>query len=415
MAVATQNSNFPVKANHDLWQNERFPVKANHNLWQDASFPVKAKNGVKWYRWSRNFKVKANNGIAAFGSLKTGNAPSFREKNTKFVIDVYIQTPDLPGNEYIRVPKKYVMDAGIQEGINNPIRGSLVLDNSDKLFTKTTGDFYGLFEKDIFSPGRETRKFIKFVVKIYDGVGNLISTEYYPRLVIEERSGGIELSFTLIDEISHYLSNEVDLKGFIAREFLTGDETRKIFTAYDLTNDYSKNINSEVLVNCAQSENFTYAGMIYTFAAAINERYAVEAINPVYIGDTIRAICNNVIDLQPDNVVKEYFDVQCNFEDWQTRRNIEVLGQTAMSAIVPLIALIPGEYIITPGENTLSLVIQKTKNILEYPVDFIGKILSSKNARGKIQVSPAGLFAFNKINIIKPAESGMVVQSYSGG
>lgn len=418
MSEVFQNDPFCIRVNNELYINDPFPVEVDHELYINDPFPVEVDHSLPWVVWSDPFCITVDHGIPNFfSSIKNNGIPTYNEKNAYFAVSAFLQLPDL--GEEIKLTRNLFSGSWLKRDFNVPITAGFVLSNIDRRFTKSTGDFAGLLSPGIYSPSRKTRKFIKFIVYIFDGEGELICTKYYPRLVIKERTGGIELNFTLIDEISHYLNETIDLPTYAAREILTRDIDNKKFYAYYLTKKFNRFYNSELLRNCEQvaDSEFTFTRGesydTYEFGSEVDEHLPVEAVCPLYVGETIRDICEKVVELQPDVVTKEHFSVICNFQDWQTRVSIPVQNTTALSVIKPLIDTIPGEYWIKPGENNLSLVIQETVNVLDYP-ETPKYTFTPRNSRGDFGVSYSSIKAFNKMNVIKPNEVSTAYRQIAG-
>ena len=421
MTEVYMNDPLPITVDHALYMSEPLPITVDHALYMSEPLPITVDHALPWVIWSDPLPITVDHGIPNFfPSIKTNITPTYKERNAIFAVSAFLQVPELGAD--IKIPANLFSGSWLDRGFDKPVTAGFTLSNVDRRFTKGTGDFAGLMSPGLYSPLRKTRKFIKFIVYVIDGDGELLCTKYFPRLVIKERVGGIELTFTCIDEIHHYLNEKVDLPTFSTRELLTRDVDNKKFYGYYLTKKFNRFYNSELLRNASQVQDseFTFTRDeeegydIYEFNSEVDEHYAVESICPIYIGESIQEVCRSVIDSQPEAVQKEYFDVQIKFQDWQTRFNIPVQNATGLSVIKPLITCIPGEYYVkSAGQDKLSLVIQETINVTEYPTS-PKYILTPRNSRGDFVVRNSSVKAFNKINIIKPNETSVVAKQIAG-
>lgn len=139
------------------------------------------------------------------------------EYSAMYAARVYVVLPEL-GTEY-EIPQKDIGAVNLVWGVNQPIQWRIALRNHERDYTKLTGNFAYIFNKGVYCNQRSTRKFVK--IKFRSWCGEKIVDLVFPKLVIKEVSGTLELSVSGIDMISEYLFRKTDLETYVAEEALS--------------------------------------------------------------------------------------------------------------------------------------------------------------------------------------------------
>jgi len=262
---------------------------------------------------------------------------------------VYFQFPD--AGQQVLIPYQDVGDVKINRVISGPIQWSVVLNNMNRKFTNPNGTYAGMVSKSTYQKSLDSRKFIciVFMTKVNNQPLFLI----LPRLAIKTRVGRDVLTIGGVDEISNLLGNRTTFPSYCAEECLYRSDVRT-FTSYALTvNEY--NATSEILVNAERkTSGFSYNPIDreLTFSSDIDENYLVYMKNPMSAQWMFNDICKKVVDGQPEQVPKQYFNIQHHFKDFKINSELHCQNTEPRSLLLEILQAFGGEYHINPIVST---------------------------------------------------------------
>lgn len=288
--------------------------------------------------------------------------PSFRkevqttteELASSFGSNAYLLCPDI-GKAYVIPHEDLLSVRGFRWYANSPVRGTIRLKNFDGKYTDPNNeDFGNLITEEIWSPERNTRKFIALEhMSICGDVGECV---LYPRMVIARVTGTTILTLELNCDISEYLYRDPECPSYCFEEaLLRVDGTH--YMSQTLTNFYyDRSKNSELLKNYEQlSSGFSLDNetCIVELANEVeNEQIPVVLKNPMSTKEIIngdKGILRKVIDAQDEGFPKEYIDVVMNFQDFPVYTEIQTQGSDVITILKRnLLDAIPADFLTMP-------------------------------------------------------------------
>ncbi|OQA16918.1 MAG: hypothetical protein BWY64_02377 [bacterium ADurb.Bin363] len=371
----------------------------------EENTPITSRYGYPLYFFCPNTKIKSKYIKADyFNSFDPNYAldPSLVERDSKFTARIYLQAPEL-GVEYL-LDEIECDDLEVLWGLNQPIIAGFTLQNYNRRYTTNdkTNDYYGLFEEGPYCYARSTRKFIK--IELCSFCGNQFLFLRFPRLVIKEVSGVYTLHISCVDEISELLFRQMDLDTYTPEETLIPIEgSSGRFQSLSLTrNEY--NFNTEFLVNYQRATPFAHdpSTRIWTTRADIEDGIPVVVCNPLSAKWIIKDLCQNVVNAQPSIITKEHFPLEINFLDFNIYNNIPIQNIEPIRVIEDILRARPGEWLIKPVGDRLSLVLREVVLDSEYPSAPEFSIPPTL-MRGDASLSRTNIKRVNTINVIRPS------------
>ncbi len=332
---------------------------------------------------------------------------------------VYFQFPD--ADTYKLIPYQDVGIARVNRTISGPIRWIVTLNNMNRKYTKNTGEWAGMASKRTYQKSLDSRKFvcIVFMVKV---AGNPLFITF-PRLAIKTKVGRDVLYLDGVDEFSCLLGNKTTFDSYVAEECLYRDSARK-YISYALTIN-ELNSNTEILVNAERRTtgiSYNTSDRELTFNSDINEQFLVYMKNLLSAQWTFNDICKKVVDAQPEQVTKQYFNIRHNFKDFKIDAELHCQSTEPKKLINEILQAGGCEYVIKPivstsfpaniAQEKLTMETYQTplpriivNDVVKNEYNEIAKwYIPRKLTRGIPQISDTDVDTHNTINVKSPSK-----------